>query len=236
MINICAVEIPKYIEKDTYGYLIELLPLHRMQRINRFVNMEDSYRSLTGDLLIRFILSEELFLKNEDIRYTYNEYGKPFLENDKTFFFNVSHSGKWVVCAYGKCPVGIDIEAIQTIDLNLFSTFLSSEELKYVKFLKQEQQIDYFYSLWTLKESYTKALGKGLTIPLKEYTINKVSPENIKIEKNGIVQPYFFRQYDFLYDYKLSACAKDNSLPKKIFILEFKEIIKTQTFSPVKFK
>lgn len=236
MINICAVEIPKYIEEDTYRCLVELLPVHRIQRINRYVNLEDSYRSLTGDLLMRFIFSKELFLKNEDIKYIYNQYGKPFLENDKTFSFNISHSGRWVVCAYGRCSIGIDIEKINSIDLNLFSTFLSLKELKNLKSVKPEHQTNYFYSLWTLKESYTKALGTGLTIPLQQYSINNITSGDIKIEKDGIIQPYFFRQYDSLDNYKLSVCAKDNYLPKKICILEFEEIIKTHAFSSIKLK
>ncbi|MCL0028295.1 hypothetical protein M1M88_01070 [Peptococcaceae bacterium] len=42
-----------------------------------------------------------------------NDYGKPFLKNTNDLYFNVSHSGEWVVCAIHHHPIGIDIEQVK---------------------------------------------------------------------------------------------------------------------------
>lgn len=225
MIDIFAVKIPEHIEVKTYQKLLELLPLTKRNRINRFMNPKDSYRSLVADLLIRFVISRELGIKNRDIIYTYNKYGKPFLKDHTDFHFNISHSGEWVVCAHGSAPVGIDIEKIRVIDLNLFSSFLSHEELKELNQISPELQLEFFFDIWTLKESFTKSLGLGLSLPLKQYSIKRINYKNISMKRNGRIQPCFFKQYNFLKNYKLSVCSKCKELTNNVIVKDFKDII-----------
>lgn len=58
---------------------------------------------------------------------TYNKYGKPYLKN---FYFNISHSGRWVVLACANEDVGIDIEKIQ--EEIVVESFFSEEERRYI--------------------------------------------------------------------------------------------------------
>ncbi|MGE7878509.1 4'-phosphopantetheinyl transferase family protein [Peribacillus muralis] len=119
----------------------------------------------------------------------------------------------------------MDIEEVRPVDLNLFSSFLSLEELINLKSISPVHQLDYFYDIWTLKESYTKALGLGLTLPLKQYSITKIDSKYIGVKNNGILQPYYFRQYDFLDNYKLSVCSKCEELTQNVNVKKFDEII-----------
>lgn len=60
--------------------------------------------------MIRSIICKRYKISNQDIKYNYNKYGKPDWIGDRCFYFNISHSGDWIVCIVGNNSVGIDIE------------------------------------------------------------------------------------------------------------------------------
>lgn len=107
----------------------------------------------------------------------YNEFGKPFLNDDVDF--SISHSGNFVVCAIGqKIKLGIDIEKITDIDIRDYQDIMTKEEWFQINI--QENPLKSFFRFWTMKESIIKAEEKGLSIPLKEINIlsNKVLYNN----------------------------------------------------------
>ena len=66
--------------------------------------------------------------------------------------------------------IGVDIEKIQLIDLKVAQRFFSEKEYEDLIAKTSSERIAYFYDLWTLKESLTKTLGIGLTIPLNSFS------------------------------------------------------------------
>jgi 4'-phosphopantetheinyl transferase len=103
-------------------------------------------RGLFADLLVRKVLIEEFNLTNEEIHFSIDEYGKPYCEFINNFHFNVSHSGDWVVCAVDNKPIGIDIEKISKIDLDISKNFFSDKE--HEDLLLSNDPYDYFFTLW----------------------------------------------------------------------------------------
>lgn len=190
--------------------MLNLVPDEEKKRICRFKNWQDAQSTFIGRLLIRSMISHMYSLK--DFSFHVNEYGKPYILELPDIHFNISHSGKWVVCALDKKPLGIDIEKIQPIDLNIAKEFFSIKE--YENLLKREKKdrLSYFFDLWTLKESYIKSEGNGLSIPLNSFTINK---ENGSINMTGGVNYYYFKQYNISDEYKLSVASKSNNFPIK---------------------
>lgn len=139
----------------------------RRHKISRMVQKDDKKRSLIAELLIRAAASKQLNMPFESIRIKRSPYGKPYIDNVRHFRFSVSHSGEYVALAVSRCRVGIDVERAVPIDMKIASRFFTSGECQYLFSLNNEleRQIA-FFKLWTLKESYTKAEGKGLLIPL----------------------------------------------------------------------
>ncbi|PEA12886.1 4'-phosphopantetheinyl transferase [Bacillus thuringiensis] len=217
------MKIPKNIESHLFKQLSNLVSNEKKERMKRLLNSCDINRTLIGDLLIRSLICQKYKINNEEIRFIYNEYGKPFVENFSDFHFNLSHSGEWVVCTTANFNVGIDIEKISEIEaLKLANEFFSEEEFYDISNINSDEQINYFYDLWTLKESYIKTIGKGLYIPLNSFSIKKEPPTLISYKY--IPQNFYFRQYNIEPNYKISACATRDEFPQEIIIKDIYEI------------
>ena len=195
--------------------LLNCVAPDKKERLKRFYRREDTLRGLFADLLSRDMIRQKTGMKNEDIRFTTNEYGKPFLEDRDDVQFNLSHSGVWVVGVIDQPPVGIDVEQVQDIDLDISKNYFSPDE--HEDLMSKPDKFDYFFTLWSLKESYIKILGKGLSHPLNAFSIKFLNPEEIIIKVGGRrIDDIFFRQYDIDKNYKLGVCAAQDRFPGQV--------------------
>lgn len=223
--KIYTTKITDNIDQGNFNKLIDFMSDNKKKRVNRFYHFSDSLRMVFSDLLIRMIIIKKFSIDNEDIEFLLNDYGKPHLKGFDDFHFNISHSGEWIACAIDEKEVGIDIEKINHIELDIAKRFFTKNE--YIDLINKPEQnrIDYFYDLWTLKESYIKARGMGLSIPLNSFSFKKIN-EKILFQSKEDMNKYFFRQYDVDCNYKLSVCSYNNNLPECIVNINMDEVIK----------
>lgn len=204
-----------------FNKLMAFLTVKEQERINRFLRWQDAQSTLIGKVLIRAILYHQYQIENELIIFDTNIYGKPYLRNREDIQFNISHSGGWVVCAIDKQSIGIDIEQIKEVNMDIAKRFFSHDEYNVLMSKEKEHRIPYFYDLWTLKESYIKAEGRGLSIPLNSFgCIYKEGKWHI-INGNA----YHCEQYDLDCSYKLSICASNNNFPKSVRGMSIEEFL-----------
>ena len=141
----------------------------RRRRADKFMFPDDRKRCLCAELLMRYSL-----FTGRGIRFTgeplLGKYGKPYIQSAEDFFFSASHSGKWVVTAYGSSQVGADVEVIKSGSSSIAEGCFTQSEQDYV-FADDEGADERFIRLWTLKESYIKYLGTGLSTPLDSFTV-----------------------------------------------------------------
>lgn len=154
--------------------LLDLLNAEERQRAAAFIFEQHRHLYIAAHVFLRKVLSYHTSHPPEHWAFHSNKYGKPFISNPefKSLQFNLSHTQGMIVCAVSQNnTIGVDVEG--------------SRPLKYLKQMSQrnytekenedifsltcpEAQLQRFYTYWTLKEALVKALGCGLSIPLKK--------------------------------------------------------------------
>lgn len=132
--------------------------------IKNIKGLEESYSSkdLLAEGLKRFGI--------ENFELEYGEHGKPYIKGNE-IFFNISHSGSYLCCAFSEVEVGLDIEEIGAINLDIAKRFFSDDEYAYIQ--GKDDKLGAFYSVWTKKEAYTKALGLGMAYKFNTFSVFK---------------------------------------------------------------
>lgn len=170
MINIAAVDISA-LDEPGYRILYHRASADRRKKADRYLRKEDSYRCIAADGLLRYALKQASDISCPQILRTPK--GKPFLRGQDSFHFNISHSGRWVVIAWGDRPVGIDVEMMD-FDAGkeqLACRFFHTDEQSYVFAAQAQEQSKRFYEIWTKKESYLKYLGTGIDCALNSFSV-----------------------------------------------------------------
>ena len=157
-------------DKD-YNSLLKLVSKDKRKRIERYHFYRDAQNTLLADVLTRYEICRRTGLTNWQLQFSVNEYGKPFLINDPHIQYNLSHSSNYIAFAINSVPVGIDIEKIVPIDIRIANRFFSEDEILYIDSFTGKMQTLAFYHVWTMKESYIKLKGKGLSIPLTSFSV-----------------------------------------------------------------
>lgn len=140
------------------------------QLVNVYICKTSDNHHYESDLFKRYILNRETGLTN--IQLDYGSYGKPFLKVPgwTNVQFNISHSGSYLVGVVAfDVYLGIDIEYISPIDFDCIEYFMNEKEIVQFNNLRSEEaKLHYFYTIWTLKEAYSKMIGMGLSMNLTE--------------------------------------------------------------------
>lgn len=132
--------------------------------------------------MLRAILSRYVGRPAKQLRFEYSRYGKPALAAEPgqaEVHFNLSHShGLALVAVTHRQAVGVDLEYIRPMDDydDVARSTFSANEYAAIRALPAAQRLEAFYACWTRKEAYIKALGEGLSHPLKQFDVS-VAPD-----------------------------------------------------------
>lgn len=223
--KIYAVKILDISEEKLYELCL-LIDSEKKCKIEKFINKKDKIRSLIGEILIRTIIVEKFKIDNKYINFEKNQYGKPYLKDHPQFNFNISHSEEYVVCAVNNKPIGIDVEVIKHIEYKeIAKSFFTKREFDYIVNQDLNLQLNRFYEIWTLKESYIKCCGQGLSIPLKSFSIEVDQYENIKVASDNEYKEHTFRIFDIELGYKMAVCSLNKEIYNNIIRVDQNSLI-----------
>lgn len=124
--------------------------------------------------LLRMILSKYIDEEPRKLIFETNEYGKPSIAYPlNKYHFNTSHSHNFALIAISRHQVGIDIEKMITFAnmKECAEDIFTHDEITTLNNWTDSMSIKCFFDLWTRKEAYIKALGYGLSLPLKSFTV-----------------------------------------------------------------
>ncbi len=109
--------------------------------------------------LLRTAIEEKYGIPNNEIVILKDDKGKPYIEGMDDVFVSVSHSKGAVMCAVSDKQVGVDIELCAKRRKSVESRVFTEYEISLLNSAEDEDKA--FFALWTLKESYLKAIGTG---------------------------------------------------------------------------
>ena len=152
---------------DRVGQLTRLLSTDEKVRAGRFHLERDRDRFIAGRGQLREILGRLLGVGGEQIVFSNGLFGKPRMAGLKgcSLRFNLAHSGPLVVYAIdSQHEVGVDVEQIRPLReaAEIAARYFSATELGSWRDASPERQMEDFFLIWTRKEAYLKAIGRGL--------------------------------------------------------------------------
>jgi 4'-phosphopantetheinyl transferase len=154
----------------------------------RFYFEADQHRYLITRALLKTTLSQYIHQHPNTWSFAENQYGRPHLAEPEHAWlrFNLSHTTGMVVCLVSRQrEVGVDVENLERkIDslLGIAERFFAPKEVSALQALPIAEQRQRFFSYWTLKESYIKARGMGLSLPLEKFAFVSLSPIVIELD------------------------------------------------------
>lgn len=161
---------------------------------------------ILGRRLLSYGLREEY---GKDYIVEQSEGGKPYIPEAPYIHFNISHTKGMVVCGISEKEIGVDVEYIREAKEAVIRRICSKEEKEYifgVENINLKERGIRFTRIWTLKESYIKAIGKGLAFSLKEISFFLEDREKNVIISN--IPDWNYYQFMLRGKYIVSVCEE----------------------------
>ena len=203
----------EYCEHDRF----ELLNKEEQERAVAF--KFDQHRNLYigAHVFLRKVLSYHTGFSPKDWKFHKNSYGKPFISNPefKSLQFNLSHTQGMIACAVNKYSiVGVDIEGMRSLNYMKQMSRRNYTEKEHNDIFSRENaeaQLYRFYTYWTLKEALVKAIGCGLSIPLRKVGFIQRENNDWSLEKkvfsDELDTNWIFNNKDFSDNYQVSVAV-----------------------------
>ncbi|RBP02129.1 4'-phosphopantetheinyl transferase superfamily protein [Rossellomorea aquimaris] len=224
--NVYAINVSEFnLELPKYNNLIREVSKSLQQKIIQLRYQNDKTRSLVGELLLKYIILKNNSGKVNNYKIFRNKYGKPYLNIDN-LHYNISHAGDWVVCCIDKKSVGVDIEQVIDIDIEIIKEQFHTKEIEFLN--SNSNNLKEFYRIWTVKESFVKYTGLGLSLSFKSFYVEFAQKNVITIGyEDNLAFPTInnkIKIQSLILDsnYMLSICFEEGSE------FEITEIIKMQ--------
>lgn len=203
------------LEKQCLGWLSD----RELARYKRYRLEKSRHEFLLGQMLVRATLTEYQPTPPGEWVFGVVANGKPVLlqpPGKQPLYFNLTHSKGRVALALGRHNlIGIDLESLKARrrSREIADRHFSPWEVEQLLALDEAAQQARFYELWTLKESYIKATGEGLKIPLDSFGFD-FNDEAVQFwlqsERQMRAEDWRFWQLDSGKDYRLAlACCPD---------------------------
>lgn len=164
-------------ENLDYSMLKKMVSVEEMDRSSRFHFLDDRCTYICCHAVLRLLLARRLNKPPAGIVFERGYHNKPYLPGNP-FYFNISHTRKAFAIAISDAYTGIDLESPERLinpELIMDSTFCMEEQ--YFINESENEEKERLLLLWTRKEAFLKALGRGITNELNKIKVSE--PHNL---------------------------------------------------------
>jgi 4'-phosphopantetheinyl transferase len=212
------------------------------QQWHRFHFEIDRRRYLVTRALVRTTLSRYAAVRPREWTFAANAYGKPVVANPdqraRQISFNVSHTKNLILLGVTSVgAIGVDVENCRSREapLNVAHQFFAPKELAELRALPKAQQNDRFFEYWTLKESYIKARGMGLSIRLDLFSFNFPDERTVHLSMqpllNDSASRWRFWQLRPNSSYVAAVCAEATEVSQQIVTRMVVPLLREEIFN-----
>ena len=172
-LNLSQIDIWQYSLHSTFLQASSLLNENERARANRYHFERHQRRFTIARTMLRIILSKYVNASPQQLIFSENEYGKPYLTNYPEVHFNLSHSQELALLAVGyKQPLGIDLEFFSDRPFaGIGKIMFSEKEITAFQAVPHYLQTLAFFHIWAQKEALIKACGLGLSYPTQAFDV-----------------------------------------------------------------
>lgn len=189
-----TADVSPLMERERFEAAYRSVSPARREKTDRYRFEADKRLSLGAELLLQHAC-RFFGIAFEQEKIIAGEWEKPRFESGRAAF-NLSHSGNTVLCAISELPVGCDVQKKDPGQSQIARRFFHPEEYAALCACATEEERDrLFYRLWTLKESFIKCTGRGLSMPLDSFRIC-FTPEGVRTEQCFDTNAYRFFEND----------------------------------------
>lgn len=143
--------------------LLPLVSAQRREQALRFTHLFGQYSCLKSYEMLQQLLASTYTLHSTPT-FDYNEYGAPSIKNGP--YFSISHCKSGIAVAVSNQPIGIDIEVVRPLKVDLVKKTMNPLEQEIIF---SDTQPDWaFTRQWTRKEAFLKMKGTGIISDLHE--------------------------------------------------------------------
>ncbi len=177
---------PARFDAGAEATLRQLLSTDERQRRARFLRPHLQHDFTLARALVRLTLGRACGVPPQRLRFDTHPHGRPYLPEHHVHF-NLSHTHGLIALAWSHTHnIGVDVEAMRSRDVvGLVDRHFAAPESARIRALSGDDAVSAFYRTWTLKESYIKARGLGLALPLDGFAF-ELDPPTVRIDTHKI--------------------------------------------------
>ena len=217
--ELVATLIPDLPHKKLISMLDQQIEENEVNRIMGITNKDHAFRSAAGSLLLAQMVCRISGYPVSSISIHRYPNGKPFLPDFPNLHFNITHTDHLAVLAIDTHLVGVDIEKVSVARMAVANRFFSDSEKEMLNLCPEGQRNRLFFELWTIRESFVKAIGCGIFGTMHEFTPElKDTVWQINHQESGL---WKIRHYNLFTDYIVALCSQKQVFPEEIEIIDF---------------
>lgn len=199
VIRVFYTEISQQTGPDVYDKLLKSFPPGIRSKILEYQNEKERNLRITGKALLAYALKQPGIQTGVSLeQYDYSVTNQPILKG-ADLKFSISHSGNIVVCAVANNPIGVDVERIKPVKLDLMKFYFNSAS--WFEIINAPDIYTEFYRHWTMREAAIKAAGFGID----QMELSEMFPEDHTIQVRNEI--YYCRMLPVRYDYTVCLAS-----------------------------